>query len=1047
MMRSIIAWSMQLRLVVIAVAAMLIFFGFTRLPEMPVDVLPEFSRQYVEVQTEALGLSAAEVEAMITVPMEADMLNGVSWVDEIRSESIPGLSSIVLYFEPGVDMLVARQMVMERLTETHTLPNVSKHPTMLNPRSSSGRFLKVGVTSDTLSLIDLSVLAHWTIAPRLMGVPGVANVSIWGQRRRQLQVQVDPKRLRAAGVTLAQIIHSTGNALWVSPLTFLDASSPGTGGWIETPNQRLQIQHLLPITTPEQLAKVVVQGTNLQLGDVTNVVEDHQPLIGDAVVNDSPALMLVMEKFPWANTVDVTERVDETLAALSLGLPGVEMDASLFRPATYLGLAMGNLSTALLIGAILAFVTLFALLMSWRTALISSLALTLSAFAAGAVLYVRGEAVNMIVIAGVMIALVALIDDAIIDIQNIARRLREKREASEAKSLAMVIFESSLEMRSPIVYATLIILLALTPLYFMQGVAGAFSQPIVVSYALALLASIAVALTVTPALSLLLMGDSPRRERESPILAPLRNACEGLLARTTHAPSTGLRWGMAALGVVVLVGLVSLPRGSVHSVLPTFQERDILIDLDGSPGTSEQAMRRTMTRASRELRTIPGVRTVSAHVGRAILSDRVSDVSAGELWVNIDDSDDYAATVSEIEDVIAGYPGLDIDVATYLGERILEESEEDEALVVRIYGENAEGALAKAREVRALMATIDGVVEPEVEYPETNPGLEIEVDLDKAKRYGVKPGDVRRAATTLLSGLQVGSLFEHQKVFEVVVWGTPEIRQNLTDVGELLIDAPARGAVRLKDVATLRVASTPKVINREAVARHVDVTSGVDGDLAAISAEIQERVRAEIEFPLEFRAEVMTGYEKRRAAERRVTIVGVAAVIGIILLLQAAFGSWGLAASFFLSLPIALVGGLIAALLGGDPTSLGSLLGLLAVFAIAARNGITLIRHYRNLEKQDGGSMTPELVLRGTRDRLGPILMTTIVTAVAFLPFLLLGAVAGLEILHPMGIVVLGGLVSTTLVSLFVVPALYLAFGGHVEPDVLVEEELPRLVA
>ena len=279
MMRSIIAWSMQLRLVVIAVAAMLIFFGFTRLPEMPVDVLPEFSRQYVEVQTEALGLSAAEVEAMITVPMEADMLNGVSWVDEIRSESIPGLSSIVLYFEPGVDMLVARQMVMERLTETHTLPNVSKHPTMLNPRSSSGRFLKVGVTSDTLSLIDLSVLAHWTIAPRLMGVPGVANVSIWGQRRRQLQVQVDPKRLRAAGVTLAQIIHSTGNALWVSPLTFLDASSPGTGGWIETPNQRLQIQHLLPITTPEQLAKVVVQGTNLQPVSYTHLTLPTTPYV------------------------------------------------------------------------------------------------------------------------------------------------------------------------------------------------------------------------------------------------------------------------------------------------------------------------------------------------------------------------------------------------------------------------------------------------------------------------------------------------------------------------------------------------------------------------------------------------------------------------------------------------------------------------------------------------------------------------------------------------------------------------------------------------
>ena len=300
MMRWIIWSSLKLRLVVVTFAAGLIIFGFTQIDDMPIDTLPEFSRSYVEIQTEALGLSADEVEALITTPVEADLLNGVSWVENIRSKSLPGLSSIVLTFEKGTDIMRARQMVQERLIAVHALPNVSKPPTMLNPISSTNRTVEIGLTSDELSLIDLSVLARWTIVPRLMGVPGVANVSIWGQRKRQLQVQVDPERLRDEGVTLRQIIKTTGNALWVSPLSFLEASTPGTGGWIDTPNQRLGVRHLLPISNADDLAQVVIEGASgKRLGDVARVVEDHQPLIGDAIVNDAPALMLVVEKFPW----------------------------------------------------------------------------------------------------------------------------------------------------------------------------------------------------------------------------------------------------------------------------------------------------------------------------------------------------------------------------------------------------------------------------------------------------------------------------------------------------------------------------------------------------------------------------------------------------------------------------------------------------------------------------------------------------------------------------------------------------------------------------
>jgi CzcA family heavy metal efflux pump len=1050
MIRALVAWSMQLRLLMVAAAAALIFFGITELRRMPLDVVPEFSRPYVEIQTEALGLSAAEVEAMITVPLEADMLNGVSWVDEIRSDSIPGLSSIVLFFESGTDLLVARQMVQERLVGVHALPNVSRPPAMLQPLSSASRFMAVGLTSNSRSLIETSVLARWTIVPRLLGVPGVANVSIWGQRRKQLQVQVDPERLRDQGVTLHQIIASAGNALWVSPLSFLDASTPGTGGWIETPNQRLGVQHLLPVSTPEDLAKVTVEGTIMRLGDLARVVENHQPLIGDAVVEDAPALMLVIDKFPWARTVDVTRNVEAALAALQPGLPGIEMDSSLFRPATYLELAVGNLSKGLLMAAVLVVVAVFGLLFNWRTALIGTLAVLVSALAAGAVLYVRGVTINMMIIAGLMMALAALIDDALIDAQNIARRLRENRKGEGEKSAARVILEAALQMRSPIVYATLIVLLAVAPVYFMEGVSGAFSQPIALSYALALLASMSVAVTLTPALSLLLLSGGAGGDRESPLLEALQRGVDAILSRgSTRAPGPVFLVGVAAVGVAVLVGLVVFPPLG-QPVLPTFRERDILVELDGAPGTSELEMRRILGRASRELRSIPGVRSVSAHLGRAVMSDRVTDVGSGELSVSIDPTADYDAAVAAIRKTAAGYPGFDIDVNTYLNERIREEAgDPDEALVVRIYGDDLERLGSKAEEVKQLLSRIDGVVGPYVEYPEEHPNLEIETNLAKASQHGLKPGDVRRAATTLLSGITVGSLFEEQKVFDVVVWGTPEIRQNLSDVGNLLIDTPRGGHVRLKDVSDLRIASAPKVISREAVARHIDVTADIQGrDFAAVSAEVEERIRSEVEFPLEFRAEILGDYAARVAAQQRVRAFSVGAAVGILLLLQAAFGSWGLAFFFFLSLPIAVLGGVVASLASGSPVSLGSILGLLAVFGIAVRHGLTLIGHCHHLAKLGGGSLSPELVRRGTRERSVPIVMTSVAVALAFLPFALLGNIAGHEILHPMAVVVLGGLVSATLVTLLVVPALCLRFGTGAEPlDIIGEEDLQGPIA
>jgi CzcA family heavy metal efflux pump len=1050
MMRRIVAWSLQLRLLMVAAAAVLIFFGTTELRKMPVDVLPEFALPRVEIQTEALGLSAAEVEAMMTVPFEADMLNGAPWLKRIRSDSIPGLSSVVLEFEPGTDLLVARQMAQERMVGVFALPGVSKPPVMLQPISSMSRFLKIGVTSDTRSLIELSVLARWTIVPRLMGVPGVANVSIWGNRGKQLQVHVDPERLHAAGVNLHQVIETAGNALWASPLTFLNASTPGTGGWIETPNQRLGIQHIQPISTADDLSKVTVAGTNLSLNDVAVVVEDHQPLIGDAVVEDAAALMLVVEKLPSTSTVEVTRGVEEAVEALGLGLPGVEMDTTLFRPATYLELAGEKLSRTLLIAFALVVVAFFGLLFHWRVALISSLAVALSALAAGAVLYVCDVHLNLMLIAGLMVALGALIDDAIVDVQNVARRLRGPRRSDQ--SVAMSIFEAALEMRRPVLYATLIVLLAAAPILFLEGVWGALTQPIVLAYALALLASMLIALTVTPALCLLLLGNAPLPDRESPVVRALRSRFDALLVRSA-AGGAALPLAIAAAGAVVLVVLVAFPA-SEQSLLPNFRERDILVEMEGPPGTSDTEMARIAGRASRELRAIPGVRNVSAHVGRAIMSDRVTDVDSSELWVSIDRTADYDATLSAIQETMAGYPGLDIDVDTYLTERLRDEAEIDDEFVVRVYGEDLETLRRKAEEVKQVLARIDGVADPEVDYEAEHATLEIRVDLDKSMEYGLKPGDVRRAATTLLSGIEVGNLFEEQKVFDVVVWGSPEVRGSLSDIENLRIDTPARRGqaigdqVRLGDIADLRIASAPRVIHREAVARYLDVNAELRGRSASsVAAEAEARIRSEVEFPLEFRAEVMGSYAERVASATRVRAFAIAAAIAIFLLLQAAFGKWSLAGLFLLILPVAGLGGVLLGGLAGGSVSIGAILGFLAVLGIAARNGVTLIGHYRQLEKQLGEATSPELVLRGTKERFVPIAMTAIATALAFLPFAVSGGSAGHEILQPMAVVVLGGLVTASLVNLLVVPSLYLRFGADAEPAVLAEQEPPRLVA
>jgi CzcA family heavy metal efflux pump len=1035
MMRSIVGASMKFQFLVITIAIALMAFGVTKLRGMPVDVLPEFSPPYVEIQTEALGLSAKEVELMITVPMEQDLLAGVAWLDVVRSESVPGLSSVLVYFEPGTDLFRARQMVAERISQSAVgLPHVSKPPTMIQPLSSASRFMIVGLSSKDLSLIDMSVLARWTIAPRLMGVPGVAHVAVWGNRDRQLQVLVDPEQLQAKGVTLNQIIETTGNALWVSPLTFLEASSPGSGGFIDTPNQRLTVWHVLPISSPEELAKVPIEGSDgLFLGDVTKVVEDHQPLIGDAVINDSANLLLVVEKLPEVNTLEVTRDVEQALAALQPGLPGLEFNATLFRPTTYIEMAIANLTQSLIIAALLVVLVLGAFLYGWRTALISLVAIVVSLFAALFVLYLRGATLNSMVLAGLVIALGVVVDDAVVDVENIMRRLRQNRQEGGLRPAENVILAASAEMRSSIFFATLITLLAIVPVFFMEGMSAALFQPMAISYALAVLTAMVVALTVTPAMSFMLLSKRQLDVRESPLRAWLQSGYERTLERTVKSP------GLASAIVIVLIvaGLVITPFLKRDQLLPSFREPYLTIKLEGAPGTSHPEMSRIVSRMSSEMRDIAGVSDVGAHVGRAVYGDQVVGINSAELWISIDPKANYDSTVSAIQGTVGGYAGLVREVRTYT-QQILSQplrSSTSDDVTLRLYGEDQKVLRAEAAKLEKSLTGTSGVVNSHVILPADEPTLEIEVDLAAAQKYGIKPGEVRRTAAALLSGILVGNLFQEQKVFDVVVWGEPELRDSISDILNMPIQTSDGNQVLLKDVADIRIAASQTVIRHDAMSAYVDIGFTVQGrNASVVASDIQAKMK-NYAFPFEYHAEVLSNTSVIQASQQRLLVTGLIALIGIFLLLQASARSWRMAFATLLILPASLAGGVVAASLTNSSLSVAALFGLLPILGIAARNSIMLISHYQYIEIEEGKSFGPELVLRGSRERVAPTLMTALTTGLAVLPFVLTGNIPGQEIVFPMGIVILGGLVTSTLVNLFALPALYLRFGASREPE------------
>lgn len=1024
MLSWLVSTSVRLRLVLFVLCIVLLVVGYRSMGRAPMDVFPEFAPPIVEIQTEAPGLSSEQVESLVTMPLE-NVLTGTPGVKVMRSKSVLGLSQVVLVLDQGTDHLRVRQLVQERVTaEARQLPAICKPPVILQPLSSTSRVMKIGLWSKTLSQRELTLLALWTIRPKLMSVPGVANVAIWGQRDTQFQVLVDPERLRANGLSLDAVVKAAG-----------DAAVLETGGFVDSPNQRLAVRHLSPLLDPQDLANTVVDfrgGAPVRLGDVADVKIGSPPAIGDSVINDGPGLMLIVEKQPEGNTLDVTHRVEAALETLKPALKEVEIEPDIFRPATFIERSINNLTHALAVGCGLVIVILLAFLFDVRTAVISITAVPLSLIAAILVLTGYGSTVNTMVLAGLVIALGELVDDAIIDVENIVRRVRLNRASANPKSAFQVVLSASLEVRSAVVYASFIVVLVFLPIFFLDGLAGAFFRPLAMAYVLSILASLVVALTLTPAMSYSLLTGKAANKPEAPLTRWLKKLYRPLLPPLVARPYLALTIILAAFA---LTGAAATRLG--QEFLPSFHETDFLMHFVEKPGTSVEAMQRVTVQASKDLRAIDGVRNFGSHIGRAEVADEVVGPNFTELWISIREDADYHATVKKIEAVVNAFPGLYRDVLTYLRERIKEVlTGTSAAIVVRLYGPNMDVLRAKAADVEKLMKGVDGVTNLKIEPQVLVPQIEVRLRPEYAERYGLTAGHVRRASTALLKGIKVGEVYEGQKKYDVVVWGVPSVRADLAAVRALPIDTPAGVQVRLGDVADVAIMPTPNEIKRENASRRLDVTCNVQGrDLGSVAKEIEAQVKG-ITFDREYHPEFLGEYASRQESTRKLYALSALALIGIVLLLYVDFKEWRPTMIVAFSIPFALIGGVVAVLLSGGVVSLGSLVGFVTVLGIAARNGIMMVSHFRHLETEEGEPFGPNLVIRGALERLAPILMTALATGLALVPLVMAGNKPGHEIEYPLAVVILGGLVTSTILNLFLVPPLYAHFGRPAKVEV-----------
>jgi len=1023
MLATLVRFSIRFYGIIIALAVVVLLYGGYRFTRAGLDIFPEFSPKRVIIQTEAPGLSSEQVEVLVTRQIET-AISGLVGMESVRSESIQGLSIITATFRENTDVYRNRQLLSERLINLSAQLPVGIVPVAIPLSSSSATVLTIGLSSESKDLMALRTLVDWTVAPRLLAVPGVADVNVFGGEVRQLQVQVDPVQLHRFNLALDDVIQAASQAAHIQG-----------GGFIENSNQRFTLQVSGQPVTPEQFAKIIVPlpGAKrpVSLGEVATIRYAPEPPVGGAQIMGKPGVVMMVIGQYGANTLTVSRQVEQALKEFEplFNHEAVTFYAHLFRPADYIERSLANLSGHLLVGGLFVVIILYLFLFNFRTAFISALAIPVSLTGAVIVLLETGVNLNIMVLGGLAIALGEVVDDAIIDTENIFRRLRENRLLPKPLPVADVVYNASLEVRGSVVYASFIVALVFVPLLTLSGVAGRLFAPLGYSYILAILTSLLVALTLTPALCYALLGSrADNNTGEPPLIRYLKPRYEKLSATV----SRHLTPVIAISLIVCLSGLAAFFKLD-SKFLPELREGHYIVHTTSIPGTSLQESLRIGTQLTQQFMTVPGVQSVSQWAGRAQRGADTYGSHYSEYEVRLEPSSGAAqqAIFNQLRTILDDFPGILFEANTFLTERIDETiSGYTSPVVVNIYGNDLNELDVKAQQIAAIMRGIPGAEDVQLRSPPATPLVQIHLNLDRLNFRGVTPAQVMDSLQAAYETRVVGKNLQGNQIVNIAVTLKPELRRQIESITQLPLRAQDGTLIKLEQLAEIRHTASRYNILHQGSQRRQTVTCNVIGrDLDAFMQELKSRVLKDIAFARDSYPEFTGAAVEQAEARRDLILHSLLAGSGVLMLVFIAIGSLRHVLLTLVNLPFALIGGVAAVLLTGATLSVGSVVGFVTLFGITVRNSIMLLSHYRYLVEVEGKTWNLETAVQGAQERLPSILMTALVTALAMFPIAFDSDNPGREIMGPMAAIIIGGLASSTLLNLLLLPGMLLRYG------------------
>ena len=1024
-MKRIVQWSIDHHWIVIGLSVLLLAAGAWTARQMPIDVFPDLTAPTVTILTEGHGMAPEEMESLVTFPIES-AINGASGVRRVRSATAVGIAVVWVEFDWGTDIFMARQLVSEKLALVGgTLPPQVERPVLAPVSSIMGEILFFAISSDTDDPLTLRTIADTTVRRRLLAVPGVSQVTPIGGAERQFQVIAHPDALRANNISLTELLSAARGA------------SENTSAGVYTEGaQEYVLEAVGRVRTSEEIGETVValRGTrSVLVRDVADVREGAAFKRGEGSRSGKPAVIVGVQKQPGANTIDVTARLDRALDTLQSELPaGTTIDRRIFRQADFIEVAVQNVVSALRDGGVLVVVVVLLFLTNLRASAITLTAMPLSLAAAVLALRAFGASINTMTLGGMAIAIGALVDDAIIDVENVVRRLRENyaRPESERLPSAVVVREATLEIRTSIVFATVIIVLVFLPVFGLVGIEGRLLSPLAFAYIVALLASLVVAIVVTPALCFAFLPNaaSIQRGHDGWLARVLKRAFARLLPPVLDHPVPVIS---AAL-LLLTVSILALTRTGT-SFLPDFHEGSLTVQANTLPGTSLAKSNEIGTRVERILMAQPEVVATARRTGRAEYDEHVQGVEAAEIDVGLrEGSRSRDALLAELRREFSTLPGTNVTIGQPISHRIDHMLSGTRAnIAVKVFGDDLVTLRRLGEGVRAAMSTVPGVVDLSLEQQMDIPFVRFILNRSMMARYGLRPGDVAAAIETSFAGATVGRIFDRGTAFDLVVkLDSSAAAADFDRVSDLPIDTPTGAVVAVRLLADVRREQGPNMVLRENVQRRIVISSNVAGrDLGSVVTDIQAAVAQAVPMPMGYRVEYGGQFESEEAASQRLLGLGVLVIAGLFMLLVLAFGRARDAVVVMVNLPLALIGGVVGVFLAGGVLNVATTIGFITLFGIATRNGIMLISHIRNLITVEGVSDVRVAVERGARERLIPILMTAMAAGLALIPLALSGGKSGSEIQTPMAVVILCGLITSTLLNMFVVPALYLRYG------------------